>query len=83
MHAVRHQGSDGHSAGWAWSGGAETPTFRPSVLVTYDGPDAGQGKAPPAVCHSFVTDGWIEFLPDSTHALAGQRVELSNAEDGQ
>lgn len=28
------------------------------------------------VCHSFVTDGRIEFLSDCTHALAGQAVEL-------
>lgn len=27
-------------------------------------------------CHSFVTDGRIMFLTDSTHALAGQTVEL-------
>lgn len=28
------------------------------------------------ICHSFVTDGRIEFLPDCTHALAGQTVDL-------
>jgi hypothetical protein len=27
-------------------------------------------------CHSFVRDGRIEFLGDSTHALAGQTVPL-------
>lgn len=27
-------------------------------------------------CHSFVTDGRIEFLGDCTHALAGQTVDL-------
>ena len=27
-------------------------------------------------CHSFVRDGRIEFLTDSTHALAGQTVDL-------
>ena len=29
-----------------------------------------------AVCHSFVTDGSIQFLGDCTHALAGQTVDL-------
>lgn len=29
-----------------------------------------------AVCHSFVIDGKIQFLGDSTHALAGQTVDL-------
>ncbi len=28
------------------------------------------------VCHSFVTDGAIQFLSDCTHALAGQTVPL-------
>lgn len=28
------------------------------------------------LCHSFVRDGMIEFLSDSTHALAGQTVPL-------
>lgn len=28
------------------------------------------------ICHSFVTDGAIQFLPDCTHALAGQTVQL-------
>lgn len=29
-----------------------------------------------ARCHSFVTDGRIQFLDDCTHALAGQTVDL-------
>ncbi len=28
------------------------------------------------VCHSFVTDGRIQFLYDCTHALAGRTVDL-------
>lgn len=28
------------------------------------------------VCHSVVVDGWIQFLRDCTHPLAGQTVEL-------
>lgn len=64
------------AGGWAWTGGAERPTFAPSVLVTYDGADAGRDGAPPAVCHSFVRDGRMEFLGDCTHALAGQTVDI-------
>jgi hypothetical protein len=33
-------------------------------------------RSPCAVCHSFVTDGRIQFLSDCTHVLAGQTVEL-------
>jgi hypothetical protein len=32
------------------------------------------------VCHSFVTDGRIQFLGDCTHALAGQTVDLPEIE---
>jgi hypothetical protein len=28
------------------------------------------------VCHSFVTDGRIQFLNDCTHPLAGQTVDI-------
>ena len=28
------------------------------------------------ICHSFVTDGRIQFLSDCSHALAGQTVDL-------
>jgi hypothetical protein len=54
---------------WGWNGDLESPTITPSVLVE-GGPDEIR-------CHSFVTDGQIQFLHDSTHALAGQTVEPS------
>lgn len=57
--------------GWSFNGNFDLPTFKPSILVN-------RGKANPTkpVCHSFVTDGRIQFLGDSTHALAGQTVDL-------
>jgi Family of unknown function (DUF6527) len=61
---------------WGWNVSGDFPTFTPSILVTYNGPDAGKGDAPPAICHSFVVNGRIEFLSDCTHALAGQTVDL-------
>jgi len=76
-----HSVSLGDGATWSWNGDTDRPTLSPSVLVTYNGSDAGQmdddgHRAPPAVCHSFVRDGQIEFLTDCTHALAGQTVPL-------
>lgn len=62
--------------GWTWNGSASRPTFMPSVLVTYNGPDAGRDGAPPAICHSFVVDGQMQMLGDCTHALAGQTVPI-------
>lgn len=64
---------------WSFNGNLDTPTFTPSILVhpheTLD--DSGRRVNTP-LCHSFVTDGRIQFLSDSTHALAGQTVELSD-----
>lgn len=34
----------------------------------------------PTVCHSFVTDGKIQYLNDCTHELAGQTVNLEDME---
>lgn len=66
---------------WGYNGNADAPTFTPSVLVQYNGPDADQPGRPPAVCHSFVTDGRIRFLGDSTHGLAGRTVDLPDFDE--
>jgi hypothetical protein len=78
-----HGISVGEGAGprWGYNGNPAAPTFTPSVKVEYNGRDAGQldedgRRAPPAICHSFVTDGRIQFLDDCTHWLAGQTVDL-------
>ncbi|MBQ1766303.1 MAG: ammonia monooxygenase [Aquincola sp.] len=68
--------------GWTWNGSAARPTFMPSVLVTYDGADAGQDGAPPAVCHCFVVDGQMQMLGDCTHGLAGQTVPIPPWHEG-
>lgn len=64
---------------WTWTGGLDKPTLAPSVLVTYDGADAGKAGAPPSRCHSFVRGGRIQFLDDCTHELRGQTLELPDA----
>lgn len=51
---------------WEWNKSMDKPTFRPSIKVT--------GGTSGIVCHSFVTDGLIQYLGDCTHALAGQTV---------
>jgi hypothetical protein len=52
------------------SGTLAHPTIRASVMsnpyLTADKPR----------CHSFITNGEIEYLDDSTHALAGKTVSL-------
>jgi Family of unknown function (DUF6527) len=66
-HAVGVKGS----GAWGYNGNPDQPTFTPSVGVNLD-------RSAPQLprCHSFVTDGRIQFLTDSDHALAGQTVDL-------
>jgi hypothetical protein len=47
----------------------DKPTVRASLLV------GGNGGAKYR-CHSYITDGKIQFLDDCTHDLKGQTVEL-------
>lgn len=66
---------------WGFNGDLEQPTFTPSVLGRWE---EWQGDGVPKkqhVCHSFVRAGRIEFLPDCTHALAGQTVDLPEIEE--
>ncbi len=54
------------------NGDVDRPTFIPSLLCRsrYGKEEADR------VCHSYVTNGQIQFLPDCTHKLAGQTVDL-------
>lgn len=85
-HAIRAKSlTEGEAPGpsWDWDGNCDKPTFFPSVKVSYDGKDAGVDGAPPAVCHSWVRDGQIQFLEDCTHTLAGQTVDIPGWESGR
>lgn len=59
---------------WGWNGDGDKPTFTPSIFVNAPHLRAATSNSPS--CHSFVTDGRIQFLGDCTHALAGQTVDL-------
>jgi hypothetical protein len=48
---------------WRFNGNVEAPTFEPSVHIV--------GR-----CHYFIRDGRIDYCGDSSHALAGQTVDL-------
>ena len=72
---------------WGWNGSGDAPTFTPSILVKSghfvqpNGKHCDKSGDPDwpcdcICCHSFVTDGRIQFLSDCTHALAGQTVDL-------
>lgn len=53
---------------WQFNENFDLPTVRASVMLTRPG----------YVCHSFITDGKIQFLSDCTHHLAGQTVDLND-----
>lgn len=55
--------SDGTNPVWAFDNDLEMPTFSPSLLY--------KNK-----CHLFVENGKIRFLPDCSHELAGQTVNM-------
>lgn len=58
---------------WTFNEDYDKPTFKPSILYKLH-------VEPVEICHSFVTDGRIQFLNDCTHKLAGQTVELPEIE---
>jgi hypothetical protein len=73
--AIRPDTSD-NGASWEFSGTFQCPTYYPSQLNTHSS-FAGHGKPPQRhVCHTFITEGKIQFLSDCTHSLAGQTVDL-------
>lgn len=63
---------------WSFNGDLDRPTLSPSILMRCDSWGRDRRKI---VCHSFVTDGRIQFLSDCTHALAGQTVDLPEIEE--
>jgi len=73
-----HVFSSGGAAGvsrpqWVWNGSVDLPTFTPSLLCNQHDPKSR--------CHSFVTDGKIQFLDDCWHALKGQTIELPDVDE--
>lgn len=47
----------------------DKPTVKPSIRVR-------SGRNMEEICHSFITDGEIKFLTDSTHKLSGQKIRI-------
>jgi len=64
---------------WSWNGDVEKPTLKPSILTGNEPHHASNGRK----CHSFVNDGTIQFLSDSTHEFAGKTMDLLDVEDDE
>lgn len=67
---------DGEVIPWGFNGDLQNPKFTPSVLCYWPNNTSYR-------CHSFVTNGHIQFLDDCTHDLKNQTVELPNRYNGQ
>jgi len=61
-----------NNARWNWNGDLVRPTITPSIHL----PNRPR-------CHSFITDGEIQFLSDCDHALAGKTVPLEPVRDSE
>lgn len=64
--------------GWQWNGSEESPTLSPSIKVSGYRKQYGPGER--TLCHSYVENGKIRFLSDCAHSLAGQTVDLPEAD---
>jgi hypothetical protein len=93
-HVVQTEPTEYRQSAWGFNGNLERPTFTPSLLVTSGHYVQGQPQPPDCIycnedtgscyrCHSFITDGKIQFLGDCTHAFAGQTVDLKEIEPKQ
>ena len=60
---------------WEFNNNVESPTFKPSILVKWNYAEKH------FICHSYITDGNIQFLDDCTHELAGKTVPLEDIEE--
>lgn len=64
---------------WGFNGSVERPTLTPSINAWRE----YGGNRETQRCHSFVTDGRIQFLGDCTHALKGQTIDLPEIGDSK
>ena len=76
-HKVHVDSENSVGAKWSFNGDGNAPTFSPSIHLQIE---YGDGRRVTR-CHSFVTNGQIQFLADCAHALAGQTVALPDFGD--
>ena len=82
MHHFAVDAPQRNGARWTFDGNVDRPTFSPSMHIKWGRFADPNYRAEPGdedligVCHYFLRAGVIEFLSDSTHALAGKTVPL-------
>ena len=73
-HLVTTERKNDRGAQWRFNGNMEAPTFYPSIHIWVLTSD----EKKKTICHSYVSNGFIQYLLDSDHELKGQTIELSN-----
>ncbi len=95
-HGIWTEKKNRKGATWTFNRDMDKPTFNPSLLINWvewpkdpkrdekgnlilqaDGRVEGTKDM---VCHSFIRDGFIQYLGDCTHKFAGQTIELPEYE---
>lgn len=79
-HRFQDQTGDQPGAKWDFNGNHENVTIHPSYLTWWDQWSGDPEKPITHRCHSWIKDGKIQFLDDSTHWLKGQTVDLPDVE---
>ena len=55
---------------WEFNNKPEAPTFSPSINITTNHPKKARR------CHLYITDGFLRYMSDSQHILAGHTVKM-------
>ena len=73
---VQLKGTREGTGNWTWNGDVESPTLKPSLLITGGCRISATETTGDYRCHTWITDGKAQFLPDSNHSLTGQTLDL-------
>lgn len=82
LHSFATDAPQRNGARWTFDGNVDRPTFSPSMHIKWGRFADPSYRVEPGeedlsgVCHYFLRDGQLQYLGDSTHALAGQTVPL-------
>lgn len=61
---------------WTWNGSTDSPTLKPSVLTEGFSSVTEQ----PFRCHTWINEGYVQFLSDCSHGLADSTLCLLEVE---
>jgi hypothetical protein len=71
LHMLPISGDSTKRPTWTWNGDLELVTLEPSILTKHKKDGSSE-----FICHSYLRNGFWEFLTDCTHSLAGQTVPM-------